>query len=92
MPVSGAAGPRRPAGCSGTATSWHADGSIVDARIVPPTSQNQPAIEHDLRHLIEDSLALDDQALEALCEQAVRNYDPCISCATHFLDIRVVRT
>ncbi|MGB8858801.1 MAG: nickel-dependent hydrogenase large subunit, partial [Ilumatobacteraceae bacterium] len=76
---------------------WHrytlaSDGIITDARIVPPTSQNQPAIEHDLMHLIEHSLDLDDAALEALCEQAVRNYDPCISCATHFLDMRVVRT
>ena len=49
-------------------------------------------IEHDLMHLIEHSLHLDDAALEALCEQAVRNYDPCISCATHFLDMRVNRT
>jgi coenzyme F420-reducing hydrogenase alpha subunit len=76
---------------------WHryeldAEGTILDARIVPPTSQNQPLIEHDLLHLIEHSLHLDDEALEALCEQAVRNYDPCISCATHFLDMRVRRT
>jgi sulfhydrogenase subunit alpha len=75
---------------------WHRyelddTGHIASARIVPPTSQNQPAIEHDLMHLIEHSLHLDDAALEALCEQAVRNYDPCISCATHFLDMRVVR-
>jgi coenzyme F420-reducing hydrogenase alpha subunit len=67
-------------------------GRVVSARIVPPTSQNQPSIEHDLAHLIEHSLHLDDEALEALCEQAVRNYDPCISCATHFLDMRVVRS
>jgi sulfhydrogenase subunit alpha len=67
-------------------------GTILDARIVPPTSQNQPVIEHDLIHLIEHSLHLDDDTLEALCEQAVRNYDPCISCATHFLDMRVHRT
>ncbi|MDO8362072.1 MAG: Ni/Fe hydrogenase subunit alpha [Actinomycetota bacterium] len=76
---------------------WHryelaADGTIVSAQIVPPTSQNQGAIEHDLADLIGHSLHLDDAALEALCEQAVRNYDPCISCATHFLDMRVVRT
>ena len=67
-------------------------GRIVSARIVPPTSQNQPAIEHDLMHLIEHSLDLDDAALEALCEHAVRNYDPCISCATHFLDMRLTRS
>ena len=76
---------------------WHRyeiadDGRIIAAQIVPPTSQNQPAIEHDLMHLIEHSLHLDDSALEALCEQAVRNYDPCISCATHFLDMRVIRS
>ena len=93
--------PRAGAGCGWSEAPrgllWHryelsADGTIVDARIVPPTSQNQPTIEHDLRHLIEHSLELDDQALEALCEQAVCNYDPCISCSTHFLDMRVVRT
>jgi coenzyme F420-reducing hydrogenase alpha subunit len=67
-------------------------GLIADAHIVPPTSQNQPVIEHDLFHLIEHSLHLDDAALEALCEQSVRNYDPCISCATHFLDMRVRRS
>jgi sulfhydrogenase subunit alpha len=67
-------------------------GRVVSAHIVPPTSQNQPSIEHDLAHLIEHSLHLDDAALEALCEQAVRNYDPCISCATHFLDMRVIRS
>ncbi len=76
---------------------WHRyeidDGGLVAAaQIVPPTSQNQPVIEHDLAHLIGRSLDLDDAALEALCEQAVRNYDPCISCATHFLDMRVHRS
>jgi coenzyme F420-reducing hydrogenase alpha subunit len=76
---------------------WHryqidADGNVVDARIVPPTSQNQPLIEHDLAHLIAHSLHLDDAALQAICEQSVRNYDPCISCSTHFLDMRIVRT
>ncbi|MCB1292839.1 MAG: nickel-dependent hydrogenase large subunit, partial [Mycobacterium sp.] len=68
-----------------------AEGHVLTAQIVPPTSQNQPTIEHDLMHLIEHSLDLDDAALEAICETAVRNYDPCISCATHFLDMRVHR-
>ena len=35
---------------------------------------------------------LDDHALLHRCEQAIRNYDPCISCATHFLDLTVDRT
>jgi coenzyme F420-reducing hydrogenase alpha subunit len=65
------------------------DGTIADARIVPPTAQNQPAIEADLRRLVQRNLALPHEELQARCEQAIRNYDPCISCATHFLDLRI---
>jgi sulfhydrogenase subunit alpha len=65
-------------------------GTILDARIVPPTSQNQRAIEHDVWHVVEDNLGLDDEALARLAEQTIRNHDPCISCAAHFLDVRRV--
>jgi coenzyme F420-reducing hydrogenase alpha subunit len=68
-----------------------ADGIIRSARIVPPTSQNQRAIEDDLLRFVQDRLDLDDARLTSACEQAIRNYDPCISCATHFLDLRVDR-
>jgi coenzyme F420-reducing hydrogenase alpha subunit len=68
-----------------------ADGTICDARIVPPTSQNQRAIEEDLRAVVERNLDLDDEALTLRCEQAIRNHDPCISCSTHFLDLTVDR-
>ncbi len=67
-------------------------GSITSARIVPPTSQNQAAIEDDLRDLAQARLDLDDAALTAECERAIRNHDPCISCATHFLDLTVERS
>jgi coenzyme F420-reducing hydrogenase alpha subunit len=68
-----------------------ADGLIESAQIVPPTSQNQPSIEEDLRLLIKGWLDLPDDELRHRCEQTVRNYDPCISCATHFLDLRIDR-
>ena len=68
-----------------------ADGLITSARIVPPTSQNQASIEDDLRRFVTGRLDLDDQQLTWQCEQAIRNYDPCISCATHFLDLTVDR-
>jgi coenzyme F420-reducing hydrogenase alpha subunit len=68
-----------------------ADGTILDAKIVPPTSQNQRAIEEDLRGIVERSLDLPDEELALLCEQSIRNYDPCISCATHFLKLEVER-
>ena len=68
-----------------------AAGLIESATIIPPTSQNQAAIEDDLRRLVAGNIELDDYALTALCEQAIRNYDPCISCSTHFLDLTVIR-
>ena len=68
------------------------NGTIRSARIIPPTSQNQAAIEHDLRRFVQARLGLTDEQLTAQCEQAIRNYDPCISCATHFLTMRVDRS
>jgi len=68
-----------------------AEGLIESATIVPPTSQNQAAIEADLRDLVSANLRLDDDALTSLCERCIRNYDPCISCSAHFLDLRVQR-
>ena len=65
------------------------DGTVLDARIVPPTSQNLASIELDLRAFVQPRLDLDLDELTRQCEQAVRNYDPCISCATHFLDLTV---
>ncbi len=67
------------------------DGSIVSATIVPPTSQNQRQIELDLVSTVERYHDLDDDDLQWRCEQAIRNYDPCISCATHFLKLDVER-
>ena len=68
------------------------DGTVLDARIVPPTSQNQAAIEEDLRLLAGLHLDAADEELQQLCEHAIRNHDPCISCATHFLDLVVERS
>jgi coenzyme F420-reducing hydrogenase alpha subunit len=68
-----------------------ADGNVLEATIVAPTSQNQNAIEADLAELVAAHLHLDDAELTRLCEQAIRNYDPCISCAAHFLDLTVDR-
>jgi sulfhydrogenase subunit alpha len=68
-----------------------AAGTILDARIVPPTSQNQTTIEDDLRHVVQRNLDLSQERLTWLCEQTIRNYDPCISCAAHFLTLRLDR-
>ncbi len=67
------------------------DGLIRAATMVPPTSQNQAAIEHEMGQLVAANLALDDAALTALCERSIRNHDPCISCSAHFLTLTVRR-
>ena len=66
-------------------------GTILEAKIVPPTSQNQKTIENDLRHLVPRYLDLSRRQLTWQCEQAIRNYDPCISCATHFLRLEIAQ-
>jgi coenzyme F420-reducing hydrogenase alpha subunit len=75
---------------------WHRyrldeEGTILDCSIVPPTSQNQRAIEEDLLGVVQRNVDMDDEALRLRCEQTIRNFDPCISCATHFLELEVDR-
>ena len=67
------------------------DGLIAEAKITPPTSQNQGQIEDDLRAYVPHVLSLTDAEATRRCEQLIRNYDPCISCATHFLRLRIDR-
>jgi sulfhydrogenase subunit alpha len=66
-------------------------GAILDAKIVPPTAQNQRIIESDLREFVSKNLRLTQEKLTWQCEQAVRNYDPCISCSTHSLKLTIER-
>jgi coenzyme F420-reducing hydrogenase alpha subunit len=67
------------------------NGTILDAKIVPPTAQNQKIIESDLREFVSKNLKLPQGKLTWKCEQAVRNYDPCISCSTHSLKLTIER-
>jgi coenzyme F420-reducing hydrogenase alpha subunit len=66
-------------------------GLVREAAIVPPTSQNQARIEQDLVALAPRLLALGHDEATRLCERLVRAYDPCISCATHFLRLDIQR-
>lgn len=68
-----------------------AKGLVQEAKIVPPTSQNQKTIENDLWHFVPTVIDLPKEELTWKCEQAIRNYDPCISCATHFLKLDLRR-
>ncbi|MEM4180546.1 MAG: Ni/Fe hydrogenase subunit alpha [Nitrososphaerota archaeon] len=66
-----------------------AEGRILSAKIVPPTSQNQKMIEEDLKMLAPSVIKLPHKQAVWRFEQAIRNYDPCISCATHFLRLEI---
>ena len=73
---------------------WHywetdANGLVSGAQIVPPTSQNQGQIEADLRGFAPQVLELEHAEATRRLEQLIRSYDPCISCATHFLDLTI---
>ena len=63
-------------------------GAILDAKIVPPTSQNQKMMERDLKQYVAANIGLQKDRLQWRCEQVVRNYDPCISCATHLVKLQ----
>ncbi len=71
--------------------SFDANGLLLTAKIVPPTSQNQKRIEDDLWRFVPQLLDRPVEEITWKCEQAVRNYDPCISCATHFLKLNLQR-
>jgi coenzyme F420-reducing hydrogenase alpha subunit len=66
-------------------------GHVLDAKIVPPTSQNQRMMEADLKAFVTPRIEMPHDQLTWQCEQVIRNYDPCISCATHFLKLRMDR-
>ena len=87
----GAAATEAPRGLLYHRYHFDANGKLTFAKIVPPTSQNQRQIEHDLFALWPSIAAKDDQTIAECCEKAVRNYDPCISCSTHFLRVNIDR-
>jgi len=66
-------------------------GLVEYAKIVPPTSQNLHRMEDDLRLFLPGVLERPEAEITAMCEQLIRNYDPCISCSTHFLKLKVDR-
>ena len=96
--------PRAGSGCHATEAprgllyhSYEIDaaGLVTAATIIPPTSQNQAQIEADLADLLTEALHQseppDDAQLTRQCETLIRSYDPCISCATHFLTLSIDR-
>jgi coenzyme F420-reducing hydrogenase alpha subunit len=95
-----AAEPKKSYSCAATeaprGTLFHAyginaEGLIESARIVPPTAQNYRRMEEDLMLRLGKSAGQCDEEIISVAENLVRNYDPCISCSTHFLKVAIKR-
>jgi coenzyme F420-reducing hydrogenase alpha subunit len=67
------------------------NGLVTAANIIPPTSQNQSRIEEDLKDYLPRVISFSDDQVAVACERLVRTYDPCISCSTHFLKVKLER-
>jgi coenzyme F420-reducing hydrogenase alpha subunit len=65
------------------------NGLIKYAKITPPTAQNLPRIEADLLVLAPKLVKMQEEQATITAEHLVRSYDPCISCATHFLKVKI---
>jgi coenzyme F420-reducing hydrogenase alpha subunit len=68
------------------------DGIVEDYEVIVPTAQNQINIENDLKDYFDENLDKDEETLRADAESIVRAYDPCMSCATNFLKMDLIRT
>lgn len=67
-------------------------GLVRFAKIVPPTAQNLPRIEADLLLMAPQLVQMEQEPATLAAEHLVRSYDPCISCATHFLELKIDRS
>ena len=66
-------------------------GVIEDYDVIVPTAQNQINIENDLRDYFTENLDKDEATLRVNAESIIRAYDPCMSCATNFLKMDLIR-
>jgi sulfhydrogenase subunit alpha len=70
--------------------TYDPDGRITSANCIIPTGQNLANIEADMHAMVSGMAGREPQEIQHGLEMLVRAYDPCISCATHFLDVEFV--
>jgi len=65
------------------------DGIVKGGEIIVPTGQNQVNIEEDIFKLVQDLIPeTPKEKIVFEIEKLIRAYDPCMSCAAHFLKIK----
>jgi len=65
-------------------------GKCVKANCVIPTNQNHANIQKDMEEMVPQIIDKPRKEIELNLEMLVRAYDPCISCSTHYLDVKFV--
>ncbi len=69
-----------------------AEGKVVKSKVIVPTGQNQIGIEHAIRDFVSAHIDAPKEELTFEIQKIIRAYDPCMSCATHFLKVRWTET
>ena len=70
--------------------TYDEEGKIEKANLIIPTGMNYINIENDLNALVPDIIEKSEDEIRLACEMMIRAYDPCISCSTHFLNVKLV--
>lgn len=70
--------------------TYDSDGKIEKANLIIPTNMNYGNIERDMNALVPEIIEKSEDEIRLACEMMIRAYDPCISCSTHFLNIKLV--
>lgn len=70
--------------------TYDKDGMCLGGNCIIPTNQNHGNIQLDFEKLVPELLEADksEDDIRLSLEMLVRSYDPCISCSTHYLDVK----
>lgn len=70
--------------------TYDAKGRVTKANLIIPTNMNYANIEKDLETFVPQIIEKSEDEIKLGCEMLIRAYDPCISCSTHFLNVKLV--
>jgi coenzyme F420-reducing hydrogenase alpha subunit len=70
--------------------TYNDKGRVEKANLIIPTGMNYANMEEDMNALVPTIINKNEDEIKLACEMLIRAYDPCISCSTHFLNVKLV--
>jgi sulfhydrogenase subunit alpha len=70
--------------------TYNLQGKVTKANLIIPTNMNYANIEKDLEAFVPQIIEKSEDEIRLGCEMLIRAYDPCISCSTHFLNVKLL--